>query len=149
MALLDVSEILTDPDLVDVFNVRRRLETVDIHGRSIVAETVFPQVVGVVTAISPSDLDRREDYQAMSRSISVVCRFRLRGETEGNQPDVVVWRGDNFIVKHVDLYPQFGRGFIQAECSSMDRVDVALETDIPGGLSFNQINNSSFLSLLG
>ena len=126
MALLDVSEILTDPDFADKFNVRRRSETVDTHGRSTVAEQLFSQVVGVVTAISPSDLDRREDYQAMTRSISIVCQFRLRGETDGGQPDIVVWRGNNYIVKHIDPYPQFGRGFIQAECSSMDRVDVPL-----------------------
>lgn len=147
MALLDVSEILTDPDLVDLFNVRRRSETVDIHGRSTVSETMFPQIAGVVTAISPNDLDRREDYQSMSRSISVVCRFRLHGETEGNQPDIVVWRGDNFIVKHVDPYPQFGRGFIQAECSSMDRVDLALDAATPGELLFNNIANSAFVIL--
>lgn len=147
MALLDVSEILTDPDLIDSFNVRRRAETVDIHGRSTVSETLFPGVQGVVTAISPSDLDRRDDYEAMSRSISVVCRFRLHSETTGNQPDIVVWRGSNYLVKHVDPYPQFGRGFIQAECSSMDKTDPPLEAPNLGGFLFNNAANSAFILL--
>ncbi len=147
MALLDVSEILTDPDMVDIFNVRRRMETVDIHGRSTVSETVFPQVIGVVTAISPSDLDRRDDYEAMSRSISVVCKFRLHGETTGNQPDIVVWRGSNYLVRHVDPYPQFGNGFFQAECSSMDKTDPSFDVPIASGLKFNNVANSAFVLL--
>lgn len=145
MALLDVSDVLLDPDFTDIFAVRRRMETVNSSGRSVVTERIFPNLIGVITAGSPSDLDRREDYQNMSRSLVIVCQFPLRGETTNYQPDIVVWKGSNYLVKHVDLYPQFGKGFYQAECSSMDKADRALDSEPQTGLAFNQSYNSQYL----
>ena len=124
MPFLDVSELLIDPDLADTFTVNRRTETIGTNGRTTIASKLLRGITGVVTAISPSDLDRADGYQVMTRSISVVTKFRLKGEVTGSQPDIVIWRGDNYVVKHVDNYPQFGHGFIQAECTSMDRTDV-------------------------
>lgn len=149
MPLLNVSPLLLDPDFADTFDVKRRTETIGSNGRSTVSEQTFSGIIGVVTANSPSDLDRQEGYQSMTRSISVVSKFRLRGETTNQQPDIVLWRGSNYVVKHVDLYPQFGEGFVQAECSSMDRTDPAIEPDAPGGVLFNSASNSIFASLIG
>lgn len=147
MPLLDVTQILTDPDLADSFAVKRRTQVIDAHGRTTTTDQLIPGVIGVVTAISPSDLDRREDYQAMSRSISVVTKFHLRGEVTGYQPDIVVWKGDNYLVKHVNNYPHFGPGFMEAECSSMDKTDLPFEPQAPGGLTFNQASNAIFATL--
>lgn len=147
MPLLDVSSVLFDADFADRFTVRRRTETLDIHGRSTVQNQDTPNVIGVVTANSPSDLDRREDYQNMTRSIGIVTQFRLRGETTSTQPDIVIWRGSNYLVKHVDPYPQFGKGFMQAECSSMDRVDPPFDPAVSGQVSFNQSQNAIFAIL--
>lgn len=122
MPLLDVSDIVTDPDFSDRFTVVRRAETVDGSGRPSIAEQLFP-AVGVVTMSSPNDLDRREDYQNFTRSITVVTRFAVQGVVAGYQPDLIEWRGTRHLVKHVAPYPQFGRGFYQVECSSMNNVD--------------------------
>ena len=149
MALLDVSSILLDPDFVDTFDVIRRAQSFDAHGRSVLTNQTFGKVSGVVTANSPSDLDRREDYQSMTRSISVVCQFHLRGETTGYTPDLVVWRGDNYLVKHVDSYPQFGAGFFQAECSSIDKTDKAFEPAVTGRTVYNQPLNAVNLAIRG
>ena len=145
MPLLDVTQIITDPDFADNFAVRRRTDVIDAHGRSVPTEQTFSPVIGVVTANSPSDLDRKEDYQTMSRSITVVTKFALRGETTNFQPDVIVWRGSNFLVKHVDLYPHFGAGFFQAECSSMSKTDGALTSGLTPQLAFNLAANSAFI----
>jgi len=144
--LLDVTQILTDPDFADKFNVRRRAQTVDAHGRADANEELIVGVIGVVTAISPSDLDRQTDYDGMSRSISVVTKYFLRGETSGYQPDVVVWRGSNYLVKHVDPYPHFGPGFMQAECSSMDKADPPF-VNLTSQLDFSQPINSNMVAI--
>lgn len=149
MALLDVSSILLDPDFVDSFDVIRRAQSFDLHGRSILSNQTFGKVFGVVTANSPSDLERREDYQNMTRSISVVCQFHLRGETTGFTPDIIVWRGSNYLVKHVDAYPQFGAGFFQAEASSMNKTDPAFEAAVTGRLVYNQPLNAVNLVIRG
>lgn len=147
MALLDVTQILTDPDMVDSFTVKRRAETINSYGRTVIGEQIFTPVIGVVTAIGPSSLDRHEDYQSMTRSISVVTKFRLRGEVTGYQPDVIVWRGDNFVVKQIDPYPQFGPGFVQVECTSMDKTDLPLDAPAPGNYAFNQPANAVLLGV--
>lgn len=146
MALLDVSSVLLDPDFGDFFHVIRRVQAVSSHGRVQTEDTDLGRIFGVITANSPSDLDRREDYQSMTRSISVVCQFYLRGETSGFQPDVLVWQGSRYLVKHVDAYPQFGKGFFQAECSSIEMTDPAIVKRAVGQLAYNAPINSIFLA---
>ena len=148
MPTLDVTHILTDPELADTFVVIRRAEHVDALGRAQSVET-SATVVGVVTASSPSDLDRQEDYQTYSRSITVVCRYPLRGVTAGGQPDHILWRGSRYLVKHVDLYPHFGPGFYQAEASSIAHTDPALPGDVAAGAAqFNQAVSSAYAGVL-
>ena len=122
MALLDMSDALLDPMFLDAFKVLRRQEAIDDNGRSVTTTKTFNPVYGTVTMSSPSDLDRAADYQMATRT--VVLKFQLQTEVTGFQPDVIVWRGDNYLVRHVDYYPQFGAGFYQAECTSMDKTDV-------------------------
>lgn len=121
---LDVSEALLDPTLVDQFVVTRRPEVIDAHGRSTVpAPIVFKNIIGVVTAASPNDLERLDDQDRMGRHLSIVTKFRLQGPSPGFKPDTITWKGDVFIVKSIDPYPQFGDGFVQALVGSIDTQD--------------------------
>lgn len=131
MPLLDVTEVLADAYLADVFTVQRRVETIGTNGRSTLAQQTFNNVVGVITMASPTELDRlasQPDFQVASRTISVVTRFPLRMAVKGEQPDVVVWLGTTYLVAACDGYPQFGAGFYQALCTSMDRADVPMDS---------------------
>ena len=123
MPLLDVSDLTTDPDFADRFTIVRRQEVVDSQGRVTTANRVYPNLLGVVTASTPNDLERGEDYQNMTRSLTVVTKFRVQGIVTGYQPDIIQWRGTQHLVKHVAPYPQFGQGFYQVECSSMSNTD--------------------------
>ena len=148
MALLDVSSVLIDPDFTDTIIVRRRKLVIDEHGRPTAGSSIeqdFTNVLAVVTSDSPNNLQRSDDYGSFMRSISVVTQFRLRGQTKDYLPDIVVWRGNNFIVDSFDPYPQFGSGFIQATCQSMDRNDNALDQIINASLKFNSSSNSSLI----
>jgi len=145
---IDVTDILVDAELTDTFTVIRRKETVDVHGRSSVVETKYPNTIGVVTAVSPNDLDRQDGYQVMNRSISIVSNFFLQGEVTGYQPDLILWRGNKYIVKTVDPYPQFGEGFMQAEAMSEDRTDTAFPKAPPSQLAFNDAANSGYMVTL-
>jgi len=123
MPLLDVNDLLTDPDLADLFDVIRRAEVVGANGVVTTVDKTFKNVVGVVTASSPTDLERAEDFETMTRSITVVTSFQLQGAVTGYQPDIIVWRGTRHLVKHIQPYPHFGRGFVEAECSSLSNTD--------------------------
>lgn len=124
MALLDVSEALVDPMLLDTFDVVRRAETVNsTTGRSEVTEATTAGVSGVVCSAGPNDLQRLPEQDRMGRHISVVTLHRLRGPTPGYKADILVWKGDRFLVKVLDPYPQFGRGFVQVIAGSVDNLD--------------------------
>ena len=142
MALLDVSNILFDPDLTDGIIVRRRQQNSDNYGRPNVIETDYP-TTAVVTSNNPNDLNRWDpDLEFASRTIHLVTNFKVQGQIEGYLPDVVVWRGNNFIVAYIDLYPQFGEGFYQVVCTSMDRNDYSTSVVLTGEMAFNLKTNS-------
>jgi hypothetical protein len=65
--------------------------------------------------------------QITGKALTVITQYRLRGESESTgtefQPDLVVWHGDSFLVKHVEDWSAFGPGFILAVCISIDVVD--------------------------
>ena len=147
-AFLDVTEALLDPYLTESFSVVRREEAVTEQGRESTINTIFSNVIGVVTIADPNDLDRPSEYGVFTRTISVISKFRLRGEVAGYLPDVVLWRGDHFVVKHIDLYPQFGVGFYQTVCTSMDRVDVSTDPSLTGKLRFNYLFNSGYITVI-
>lgn len=120
---LDVSDILTDPDFADSFDVIRRTQTIDNHGRSVDTETTYANQIGVITNASPNDLNRIEDYQNSQRYLSIVTKFRLQLPSTGKNADIVSWRGDRYLVKTLEPYPQYGQGFYQAIVASTDILD--------------------------
>jgi hypothetical protein len=52
-----------------------------------------------------------------------VTKFRLQGPSLGFQPDTVIWRGNEFIVRAIDDYSAYGAGFVQALASSVEVLD--------------------------
>jgi len=126
MAYLEMADAVLAPDLGDQFKVERRLETRTQRGRSLQTPSVFTNLSGVITMASPNDLLRLPDTERMDRHISVVTNFALRGPTTDYQPDIIWWRGDSYVVKTFEPYPQFGSGFYQAICGSVDATDQAI-----------------------
>lgn len=120
MADLDVSEVLFDPDLADMFDVIRNREVVNDQGRSETQETRYRNIIGVVTSQSPADLLKRDDGQMMPRKCSVVTAFRLRGPGAGFQPDDIVLEGIRFTVTEILPFSRFGSGFVEATITSMN-----------------------------
>lgn len=132
MPMLDISVALTSLMFVDVFQVVRRIETVDEFGESTVTLQTFFPVYGSVQAASNNDLKRLPDEQHQGKNISVVTKFPLQGVTANGQPDLIQWpvnqngaNADSFVVAYLDDYSQFAAGFVQAICHSIDMTDYA------------------------
>ena len=130
MPQIDVSDVLLDPVVAgEAFTVQRRIETVNNFGQSTISVETFP-AVGAITPSGDNSLVRDEAYQTNAKSIQVLTAFRLRGAAKdgaGNryQPDLVLWKGDSFVVRMVSDYSQYGAGFVQADCVSIDLLDQA------------------------
>ena len=123
MPLIDVSEVLVDPDLASQFTVIRRAESVGSNGRVSTADTTIPNIIGVVTMQSAGELIRRDDSDMIQRKISVVTPFRLRSAADGHKPDQIVLDGITYTVTEILPYHRFGAGFVEAIAVSMNATD--------------------------
>ncbi len=128
MPLLDVSEILSDPDFSEQLTIYRRLQNIDQKGRpNMTPVLVTPQPWGIVEPQDDSPLERKEDFQDLPQLIEIHSQFRLRsaGKDAGveYQPDVVVWNSTQFLVVRVINWSKYGAGFIRSLCTSTDSID--------------------------
>lgn len=117
MPLLDMSDVLTDPDFNDKLTCTRNVQTM-VSGYAVNTPTTT-NFYGVVTSSDGSQLHRDAAAAHVSQTISIVTMFKL---TDGNSTisgvvsaaDIVTWNGKQYTVRHVDDYSRFGRGFTQA-----------------------------------
>lgn len=130
---IDVGDIILDGTVSgEEFMVIRRREIVGQTGFRTNTVERFTSF-GSITPTGDNSMVRDEAYAAQNKSIRVITKFLLRGPAKDTPPsgapvtrydaDIVVWKGDSFIVKTLDDYSQFGGGFVEAECTSYDYVD--------------------------
>lgn len=133
MPLISQNAALTNPMVVDKFTVNRRTQTVNGFGIASTTVEPFTPVYGTVYPSDENDLKRWPDLQVTDKALTVITRFALRNESEtsidgsiSSSPDIVVWplvNGDNYLVRKILDWSQYGTGFIFAICTSMDLVD--------------------------
>lgn len=122
MPLLDVTEVLLDPDFVDFSLVcRRQIQTTDDDNFPINTPQEIP-FSGVVTVDRSLEARRMAAGQNINGAILIVTQFRL---TQGRKSaadgpnldaDLVVYNGGLYRVTFVDPYTRYGPGFVQAHC---------------------------------
>lgn len=126
MPLLDVSDVLMDPDFLDTSLVcHRQIQTVDADN----FPTNTPQDIpfsGVVTVDRSLEAKRMAAGQNINGAILIVTQFRLtQGQPETNtmprlDADIVTYSGRDYRVTFVDPYTRYGAGFVQAHCELLD-----------------------------
>ncbi len=122
MPLLDVTEVLLDPDFVDFSLVcRRQIQTTDDDNFPINTAQEIP-FTGVVTVDRSLEARRMAAGQNINGAILIVTQFRL---TQGSKSindgpnldaDLVIYNGGLYRVTFVDPYTRYGAGFVQAHC---------------------------------
>lgn len=125
MPLLDVTEVLLDPDFVDFSLIcRRQIQTTDDDNFPINTPQEIP-FSGVVTVDRSLEARRMAAGQNINGAILIVTQFRL---TQGSKSindgpnldaDLVVYNGGLYRVTFVDPYTRYGAGFVQAHCELM------------------------------
>jgi len=116
MALLDVTDILSDPDFMNTGLVcERTSQTVGEDG--IAVNTVrLITFSAVVTNDSGDILERIASGERVKGNITLHTKFVLTDGDDGLTADVVRWRGKRYTVSNVADYSHFGRGFTVANC---------------------------------
>jgi galactose-6-phosphate isomerase len=113
--LLDVSDVLTDPDFFDQLVCTRKAETVTGQGLSQITPTVV-NFYGVVTSDRGELLERLAAGERAVGSILVVTKTPLVDAGSGQTADVVTWNGRDYTVQKINPYSRYGVGFIEAYC---------------------------------
>ncbi len=119
MPLLDVSDLLTDPDFVDLTLVcTRQAQTIGTDGRATNTGAAIP-FGGVVTMDRGSILNRVAEGSYVTGSILIYTKLSLRMSATGNDADLIAWHGDTFVVVSVGDYSAWGAGFVWAVCEPL------------------------------
>lgn len=116
MPLLDVSELLSDPDFADTITVTRRTETRGNDGLAVISNQTFQDIDAVVTPAKGTDLAQLPDLSRTEGVVLVYTTFRLTNGQASTKADIVTWNGATYIVLNVNDYSQFGDGYIKALC---------------------------------
>lgn len=117
MALLDVTDVLLDPEFMDTgLLCKRSIQSVGDNGRATNTVTATP-FSAVVTSDDGDLLVIVADGERKKGSIMLHTTFRLSaGDGEDNIADVITWQGKDYTVSKVNNYSNFGRGFVAASC---------------------------------
>jgi hypothetical protein len=120
MPLLDVTDVLFDPDFCDYTLVcKRSPQVIDDDGFTENSTQSFP-FSGVVTVDRSLEARRMAAGQNITGAILVVTTFRLTQGQPGLDADVVTYQGRDYRVTFADPYTAYGAGFVQAHCELMN-----------------------------
>lgn len=117
MSLIDVSELLEDPDFVDPVTIVRTSAVVGVDGMPERIQTLIPDQL---MSVQPASGQTITAYPELTRSATVYevwGKMRLYGPQEGTEPDRIIWRGRTLAVNKIDDYSHWGQGYYHCVCS--------------------------------
>lgn len=124
MALIDVSEVLDDPDFLDTITIVRVVAAVNAYGENELTESSF-EAPAVVQPASPDTLARLPDSVRSQDAITVWYKGLLKSSAGADSyPDKVVWGGYTFVVHATDPFNNYGAGYVEATCIRLEAADV-------------------------
>lgn len=116
MALLDVSELMSDPDFVDPIQVINRVPGVDSFGQAYFTE----KAIDTVGSVQPASYRTVQKLPEAMR-VANVSSFWVRGSAivasrEGAYASILVFRGVRYQVQTVADWSNFGEGYTEGTC---------------------------------
>lgn len=115
MALLDVSEVISDPLFTTPVTLVRTEEFVNDLGEVTWRDAEKREISAVVTSDTKT-IERLPD--ALRRAGTILVRFLSKDFDvfQARGYDAVIWRDRRFVVKDAADYSHFGAGFIRMVC---------------------------------
>lgn len=115
MALLDVDELMTDPDLVDEVTQIKRVSRADNFGQNVITEVCI-QTVGSIQPASGAVLQRLPDFLRNSSVKSFWLKGIITATSPGKYTDILVSNGQRYQVQHIFDWSNWGEGFTEGVC---------------------------------
>lgn len=115
MALIDVSELLLDPDFVDAIALVHRTPTVNEFGENTLVESQI-QTVGSVQPASGKTIQRLPDALRVQDVSSFWVQGKIVADGRSQYPDVLCFRGTRYAVQTVQDWSNWGGGWSEGTC---------------------------------
>lgn len=110
--MLNISDILDDPDFIVPLVLERRTEKMDEYGRASHEGTRL-EIMANIQPLSPKELERLPEADRNKELLVVYSRSMIRGTGPGIAPDVIFWQGRPYEVSGVEAWPGWWRATIQ------------------------------------
>ena len=115
MPLLDVTDILSDPDFADTITVIRTVQVISSGGIASDGNTqTFPSVQAVVQPDKGRSIQRLAEGARVTDAIKIYTTFVLTAGSGPTEADAVVWNGGTYVVVNVRDWSRFGAGYVEA-----------------------------------
>lgn len=115
MALIDVSDILLDPDFMSPVSLVHRVPTVNSKGENSLAETTVV-TVGSVQPASGKTLQRLPEALRVADVSSFWVKAGIVADGTNKYPDILIFGGRRFQVQTVMDWSNWGAGWAEGTC---------------------------------
>lgn len=124
MALLDVTDVLLDPDFAD-YDLQCERTQLEIGEDGVARKTSeLTQFTGVVTPDTGETLERSGEGERIKGRITIHTKFALIDSAAGGTADIVHWKSNRYTVSNVSSNLHFGQGFVRASCDIIPKAGV-------------------------
>lgn len=110
MAGIDVSELMSDPDFIDNFQIVRRSATVNGFGENVITENTI-QANGSIQSGNGDTLKRLPDGVQLSDVVTIFSNFPIYAERPNNYADLIIICGERYQVELVTPWRNWGAGY--------------------------------------
>lgn len=115
MALIDVSELLLDPDFISSLTLIHRTATVDDFGQTVLTEKTF-DTVGSVQPASNREMQRLPEALRTSDIRVFYIKSEIQSDGDDQYPDIILFQGFRYQVKSIESWLNYGQGWNMGTC---------------------------------
>lgn len=115
MAQVDVSELMSDPEFVDVISVITRTPTVNSDGENTLSEVTLTSI-GSVQPISGRAILRLPEAMRVANVSSFWFKGAIIASEAGKYSSIVVYKTLRYQVQTVQDYSNWGAGWCEGTC---------------------------------
>lgn len=115
MALIDVTELLVDPDFVDDMSVITRYPLVNSLGENIFKETIL-ESVGSIQAVTGDAVNKIPELMRSENVSSFWFKGEIVTTIDCKYSSIIVFEGKRYQVRHVFDWTNWGQGWCEGLC---------------------------------
>ena len=112
MALVDVTDLLTDPDFIDAMSIISRVAVINTYGENSVTESTV-NTFGSIQPISGKDLLRLPESLREKNVSTFWVKGQIKGTACDAYPDILVFKCKRYQVQQIMDWMNFGQGWTQ------------------------------------